>query len=372
MSLRRSVLGILLSVVMVSLSAQDAAPEQAEAPIWPALGYGLGGIDFWGLELYAALGPFNLVNDAPSRVMAYLGGGYLNDAYYRNPAGNLVADPWDLENGRFKKIQAGTKLGLELGLLYDEAAEKNSLYSRLFMLSRWQLPVFDPDQPALLETSGLPDAGGSWQTSLFMGLYWDQLDFRPRFQSYRGYALELSLEWVPGLAFNRFFGEADYLRVNAVGSVHWPLLSLSWLELYVSNRSMADALFGDTIPGNARRSVGGFKPSAATGGMVRGMESAYHDTYLKLLNNLELRAPFLPLLDSRLVPEFFAFLDLARVDDLDYSLFRNGSFLLSSGAGLFLNIKLGGFKFDLGYYLSYSFTDSRWQFLNLAIGGHHF
>ncbi|MBU0934266.1 MAG: hypothetical protein KKI09_00865 [Spirochaetes bacterium] len=362
---------LLLLCLFAGLSAQDVAGGSGITA-----DFGLAGFDMWKLELYGGLKGLQLIPGAESRVLLYAGGGYVGDAYYRDSA-DMVLAAGD-ESAAFKKAFGSGKLGLELGLLYDPALAKNNLFGRFFFKSLYESYVFDAEAPAAIEASTLPDRAGAWESSLFAGLFWDALDFNPLLQTNSGTAAEVSVDWAPGAAFNSVFGAADYVRLNASGRLYLPILESDQFGLYLTERFIADALLGtaEGIPGLARRRVGGFSLSGAPGGAVRGIDSGRYDTWLKLVNNLDLRFNFLPLFstaaaprDKILVPELFGFFDAALVDNLNYVL---ADWHASVGGGLIFNIRFAGIKFDLGYYVTYSIMEARPNFFNLVLGAHHY
>ncbi|HAW86955.1 MAG: hypothetical protein A2087_06505 [Spirochaetes bacterium GWD1_61_31] len=359
-----------MGLLLIALLALTILPAQ-EGRLAPDVG--LDGIGLWDLGLYGGLKGLELVPDVDSRALLYLRGGYVEDYYYRDTAGlmDLAADNTD-----FNKWYLVARLGLELGLVHDAILGKNSLFGRIFVRSLLAEHIFGDLVDPLLLDSGLPDMANAWETSLFAGLFLDQVGFNPWLQSNHGYALEGSVEWTPGLTFNQLNGAVDYLRANFTGKLYVPLFENDQLGLYLMDRVMADGLFGAAIPGLARRRMGGFWQTAAPGGVVRGTDNGRYDTYLKLVNNLELRFHFLPLFATAdqpeariLVPELFAFCDAAALDDLDYQF---GTVLVSAGGGLILNLRFIGIKFDLGYYVAYNFLEGSFSAFNLVLGGHHF
>jgi len=143
--------------------------------------------------------------------------------------------------------------------------------------------------------------------------------------------------------------------------------------LYLAERFIADVLLGNEtdISSFARRNVGGLDVFKGAGGTVRGMEGGRYDSFVKIINNLELRFTLLPLFGGVAVPELFAFFDVGFVDNFDYAInFNNG--LYSTGGGVFVNLSASGASIiDLGYYVSYSITEQRFNPVNIGFG-HHF
>lgn len=340
---------------------------------------GLAGFDLFRLELYAGLKGFELVPGAPSRALLYFGGGRIGDTYYRDAEDQLLPVP--LEDGtvaKFNKWNAALRLGLDIGLVYDDQLRRNSLYGQIFVKSFFDSYIENDGIPAAIGQANLADRAGAWESALFGGLVWDTVVFNPKLQSKSGAAARLSAEWAPGLAFNQLFGNAAYVRLNGGASVFLPLVETESYGLYLADLLTLDALFGDpaSIPGFARRTAGGFDRRPAPGGLVRGIEAGRYDTYLKFINNTDLRLNFMPLFapasspeDSVVVPELFLFFDAGLVDNLDW---KPGRWLASTGGGVILNLRLFGVKMDFGYYVSWSIPENRWNFFNLVLGAHHF
>jgi len=369
--------GAIRKLCVLLVTVQCAIFMSAQEAVSPALGFdfGLANIGAINLEMYAGVKGFELVPGVPSRALVYLGGGRVGDAYYRD---TNFATQVDTQHAKFNKWNAIARLGLDLGIVYDQSLQRNSVYGLFFVKSFFDSYISDDANPPAIFASGLADNTGAWETSLFAGLFWDKLVFNPRLQSRSGFATQASVEWAPGAAFNNVLGGADYVRLNSRATVFLPILETGSYGLYLANLLTLDALFGEPagIPGLARRTTGGFDRRPAPGGLVRGLDGGRHDTYLKFINNIDLRFNFLPLFslpaspqDSILVPELFMFFDAGLIDKLDW---RPGQWLASCGGGVILNLRIFGIKADFGYYVSWSIPENRWNFFNLILGAHHF
>ncbi len=380
-------LALIFACLSGNLSAQDAEPatpgieplvEIPQTDIKPD--FGLAGLKFYSLQMYGGIKGLTIIPGAQSRALLYAGGGYIGDAYYRDLASGdvLVPQPSEADpfpNSEFKRWFVQGKLGMDLGLVYNEDLEKNMLYSMIFvktMYSEFMPGSVSKNNPILYDTS-YPDRDGFFETSLFASLCLDLVRYNAAIQTAHGLAGEISVDWTPGITLNTVFGSADYLRLNLTGRGFYTVLESDKFGLYLAERAIADVLLGDdgSISAFARRNVGGLDVFSGAGGTVRGMEGGRYDSFAKLINNLELRFTMLPLFKGFLVPELFAFFDMGFVDNFDYSInFNKG--LYSTGGGIFVNLSASGATImDLGYYVSYSITEKRFNPFNIGFG-HHF
>ncbi len=342
--------------------------------------FGLAKLGLFSLQLYGGLKGIEIIPGAQSRALLYAGGGYVGDAYYRDLLTDnvLVAQSVgknQFPDSGFKRWFAQGKIGLDLGILYNEDLEKNMLYSMIFvktMYTKFMPGSTSANSPILYETD-YPDRTGFFETSLYTGLYLDLVRYNTTIQTAHGVAGEVSLDWTPGLGLNKILGSAEYLRMNLTARGFYTFLESDKFGLYLAERVIADVLLGNeaSISAFARRNIGALDVFGGAGGTVRGMEEGRYDSFVKLVNNLDLRFTMLPLFGSIVVPELFAFFDAGFVDNFDYAVnFTDG--LYSTGAGLFINLSLGGATlFDIGYYVSYSITEKRLNLFNLSFS-HHF
>lgn len=352
----------LLTVSLLALTALTAQE----------LTFGVGGFGIWYAEPYFGFKGIAIIPGADSQVLLYPGIGWVGDAYYREPTNEIMFDPTgEYPGSGFNKFILNGKLGLNLGIAYDETLEKNWLYSLMFIKTTYQQNYEGDITPNLFNTT-FPDKNGLWQNSLFLGLYYDTVKYDNNRQTASGLYAELSGEWAPSFFANTVFGNSDYIRGNVTVKGFLPLVESDSFSLYLGDRIIADILGGEQVPSIAMRQIGGFSTYSGAGGAIRGIDGGRYDSYIKLINNFDIRAPFLPLLNNLLIPEFFAFFDAGIVDDLTYNLSGTNTMLLTTGAGLALNLNLGGFQFDLGVYVSYSILENQFKYFNLMLGGHQF
>lgn len=335
--------------------------------------FGIGGFDMWYVEPYVGFKGLSIVQGADSQVLLYPGIGWVGDAYYREPNNTVMFDPTgDYFGAGFNKFIVNGKLGLNLGLAYDDALNKNWLYSLIFLKTTYQRHYTTNDIDPNLYFTTYPDKEGLWQNSVFLGLYYDRVQYNNNIQTASGFYAEVSGEWAPGFFANNLFGDSDYIRGNLTLKGFITLIESETFSLYLGDRIIADILGGAKIPSIAMRQIGGFSTYSGAGGAVRGIEGGRYDSYIKLINNFDVRAPFLPLFDNLLIPEFFAFFDAGIVDDLHYTLGAENTTLLTTGAGFALNLNLGGFQFDVGVYVSFSILENQFKPFNLMLGAHQF
>mgnify|MGYP000843948458 CR=1 FL=1 len=352
---------LLIAVVCVTaLSAQEFT-------------FGIGNFGMWYVEPFVGLKGISIIPGADSRVLLFPGVGWVGDAYYREIDNTVMFDPTgDYLGSGFDKFIVNGKLGLDLGIAYDETLEKNWLYSYVFIKTTYQTNYAREDILPNLSYTLYPDKNGLWQNSMFLGVYLDKVRYDNNRQTASGIYAEISGEYAPSFFMNNMYGDSDFIRGNVTVKGFLPIVEGDSFSLYLGDRLVADILGGAKIPSIAARQVGGFTAYSGAGGAVRGIESGRYDSFVKIINNFDVRAPFLPLFNNLLVPEFFAFFDAALVDNLDYNLGAANQTLLTTGAGLALNLNLGGFHFDVGVYLSYSILENQFKAFNLMLGAHQF
>lgn len=344
---------------------------QAESDVKPI--FGVDSVDFIYVRMYGGLDGFEFIPGAKSRFMLYLGGGYISDSYQRDIYGERVTDPEFVFPGSgFHSIALDSRLGLDLGIQYHNDLKKNWLYSRLYIMTDFQSYITDETDPSTLSQTDFPDNDGYWETSLFTSLQLDLLDIDRSDETIKGISAEAALAWVPGIGMNSVSGDADYLRFDANWSGFIPLLKNKYASLYLGDRVMFDCLFGDKIPAHAQRRMGGFKLEHATGGAVRGIDKDRFDGNLKLINNFDIRMTFPALIHPKIIPEIFAFFDMALVDNLDWVLCSFAEGIYTIGIGIFINSNLFGIALDAGWYVSWDFQEEHFNPLNIKLGVHQF
>ena len=337
--------------------------------------FGVVSLGRFRLQLYGGLKGFEIVPGVDGRILAIAGGGYVNDAYYRDLSGaEIVYSPATasaIADASFWRWFVQGKFGLDLGLIHDNHLGKNTLYA-LFLAKTYYSSFFSSTAPnAIIFTTNYPDKDGFWESSLYAGIYLDLVRFNTPMQTYHGFAAEISADWAPESGINKVRGDADYLRLNATTRGYWTLFETNALGFYVADRTIADILLGPKPSLYAKRTIGGFDAYPGAGGAVRGYEESRYDSLVKLVNNFDARLTALPLFGGRVIPEAYVFFDLGLVGEPDYRLWTD-HILSSTGGGVFLNLNLGPVQFDIGYYLCYAFMENRWNFVNITVGVHQF
>ncbi|HON89370.1 MAG TPA: hypothetical protein PK746_07855, partial [Spirochaetales bacterium] len=123
--------------------------------------FGIGGFGMWYVEPYVGFKGLSIVQGADSQVLLYPGIGWVGDAYYREPNNTVMFDPTgDYFGAGFNKFIVNGKLGLNLGLAYDDALNKNWLYSLIFLKTTYQRHYTTNDIDPNLYFTTYPDKEG--------------------------------------------------------------------------------------------------------------------------------------------------------------------------------------------------------------------
>lgn len=363
---------LTLSLLCVSIVVMA---ESNNKSMEPSMTFGLSGLGLANVELFGGFKGLEIIPGVESRFLLYTGGGYYGDSYWRDAAGTKL--PYDSKDAMFNKWAVNARLGLELGILYSGWVKRNSLTANFFVKTLYNNNIKKDGKNESIFASGVPGAEGFWKSSLFTGLDFNLVSYDRFTQSYYGAGIKGSVEWTPGLAFNRLYGEADYYRLNTELKGFLPLWRNSTSAFYIADRFTADYLGGGLIPSYAQRTLGGLYQEFGAGGFIRGIPVGSNDADVKLLNNFELRMTFPTFIGYVLIPELFTFFDTGLVDNKDYKLKAIGDALYTLGGGLktHLYYSIPGIidlKLTLGYYVTYDVRNRRWNFLNFIIGTNHF
>ncbi len=360
---------ILVLLLFVSLIA--AAEEESDSGIKPD--FGLAGFGFFNAGGYAGITGFDIVPGVDSSIRLYLFGGRYGDGYFRDTDGNQrVDESLGFSSSPLSYWRISGMAGLDLGILYSDELEKNWLYSQFYLVSDCHWHDKDPLYPSVLSQTNLPDRNGFWINSLFFSLVLDRVNSDNLRKISSGIGAELSLEWTPSFLFNQVYGDADFLRLNGKFTAYIPVLAHDAVSIYFAERAIYDYLAGDSINSYSQRTTGGFSKEPAMGGGIRGVLDFRFDANIKMLNNLDVRITFPSLFGYAVVPELFAFFDMGLMDDIDYQLCPPEEGLYTAGAGIYIDLYIFNFRFDVGYYFSYSFTEDYWYMFNYEIGSHLF
>jgi len=319
----------------------------------------------WDLRLYgldAALGyrGLSLWQGADTILWVSAGGGYQFANYFPD-----AEDTHSPEDVSYSNLNLDWRLGISQGLLYGPVLKRNLL--ELVLLYRGKVQRY-AEYDAI--PTGYPDRRGILQNSLTGGLVWDGVLRDPLYLTREGLYASVSLELVPGFLANNLEGDSQYSRANALLIGYLSLLGSREAGVYLAERLVFDYLYGQEggIPVSARTTIGGLvdlpigkNPLEGLGGAVRGILEGRFDGFVKLVNNLELRAYF-PSLSlggrgGRLTPGLLAYFDAGIYDKLTRKLSLDPVFL-STGAGLILH-PIG---FDLVLYGDYFINENRLGF----------
>jgi hypothetical protein len=345
------------------------------------------GLRLWGADVRAAYGGVSLIEGLDTFLWLGAGGAFETTAYYRLPDGSDSQPMASLflgsEVAAFKRINVLWSLGLQQGVAYRPRARKNLVELFLYYRGRYDTHL---DNGSLIFQSALADRLGLLQHSLVLGAGYDGVTelidaasigiiggadgptaFVPSQSIRRGFSAEGSVEWAPPSFVVAPAGDLAFTRLNLNLQGFIPLFAGGGAEhlfsVVLSSRFLADYLFGEAIPLNARQSVGGVSPQAAMGGVMRGIESRRFDSYIKAVANWDLRLNFPPLWIA--VPGLMVYFDLGLHDDLQRYLAIT-SLLATAGGGVVLN----AFGLDLGLFGSYFFNESRFS-LSYQLGRHY-
>jgi Surface antigen. len=329
--------------------------------------FGFYGGDTWAAIPYGGVDGIELVPGVPSRALAYFGGGYWQDGYYRDVEGNERQDPaYAFDGAYFHSWGLEGRLGMDVGLVREAGGAKNALYAQGYIKSVWR---DNADQSAVIRSSSESDRDGYWENSLFSGLVLDRMKHDQRSRSHEGLYSQASCEWAPGFAANDVLGKADWWRLNAQTQLFWRPVKTDAFVLYLGDKMVGDYVGGGAIPSHVQRQIGGFY-TYTQGCAMRGIGAWRYDGNVKLLNSVDLRMTFPVVPLQEVVPEIILFADQGLIDNRDWFKSGEGTFLSTAGSGIVLDLVFMGIPMDFGWYLSYSMTEDHWNYFNLIIMSH--
>lgn len=364
-------LTILISLCLFSipLGAQDSSPK----PV-----FGMSEINIFSLGLYGGLGNLKLIGQAPSRLILGLAGGYLKD-YYTQGADGQEIDP---DSPDFSKLrgfycwQARARLGFDLGILASPDDKEAMLKAELYLKSDFQANLGQgADTPSYIFSSDDPNRLGFLANSVYLGLRLSDVDFDQKRFVINGQEGSISAEWFPRGMLNSEFGSCDFLRLNANIWAYRPIYQANGLCVYLADRFIADALFGQDVPYYALTKTGGWALEPypyAMDGCIRGIDKGRYESKLKIINSFDVRLTLPEIFGPLCVPELMAYFDTAALDRGDYQLRYGGSGLYCAGAGLYFNFTIPkllffkDFPVVFAYAPSYNFSESRFSWLNFG------
>jgi hypothetical protein len=350
----------LVFAVLVAAAASVSAQGADSVPRNPFIL--LPNVRLWGADMTVGYRGLRLIPGVDTVFWAHLGGGWEAHALYRDfTSSGIVGTPTAANDPRapYNRLTFDWQVGLSQGIVFSDRLDRSLLEGVL--LAKWRLDRHYQNAngtSALLLDSALADRDGIFDTSFLIALRVDGVDVPPKRQTHDGVYAEASAEWSPeGL----FGSPASFVRLNGHLEGYVTLAQAAHLALVAGDRLEGDLLLspvGDvsTIPVWARASLGGmnpdtYRPEAALGGAVRGVELERFDGTLKLVNNLELRLLFPEILPVAIFPGVIAHVDAGLVDyeNLDRVVRLPEDLLVSVGVGAFLR----GLVADLVAYASY-------------------
>lgn len=306
----------------------------------------------WGGNVGVGYRGLEPVSGLDTILWVYGGGAYESLNFWRNSDdGSLIVGAGTARSSTgkasFDRAGGEWQLGAAQGILWNARKRGNLLEGFLFLRGRAYFHLEDSDSATgqLVFLSGLPDARGSLQNSLFAGLSFDDAFLDARTKVLDGISAELSAEWGPRFLWNGVYGGADFLRLNATARFFLPLFDADpaapWNVFAVGLADFASVDWtAGTVPAEIARTFGGRDARKGLGGAVRGIDSASADAVFKAVNNLEMRASLPALFLKDIVPGFVAYVDAGWYDNTGSSVSGAGQkgFLASAGCGVSLNV----------------------------------
>jgi hypothetical protein len=365
----------LLLLIPALWFAEDATPP-AEAPAAARDPF----LFTWGVRILGAdvgIGWRGLtqVPNPDTIIWLIVGGGYEWLNYFRTSSNQLYTGTDTIVPG-YSRIGGRLDLGLAQGFVWNEKLKFNLFEAFLFYRTRLDHVIDNPDVAELMIASGRPDALDLFQTSLFGGVSYNDLDTTDPHRNFRGLYAEASAEWGPEWLLNDLVGRADFIRLNLTAKYFLPVFDISPQTEMNQLSGFMGAFFGfdwcdgASIPANIQQTFGGRNPRYAMGYAVRGYEDTLFDGRLKAVLNVDFRVnlPQFKIIDV-ITPGLVAFFDSGYFNFLYYD---EQGFLFSAGLGVFVNVwKLTSFTL----YTIFDFTRPRadgayWNYLNFQFDAH--
>ncbi len=361
---KRILLIFIIAIVLVSpLLAKKIEPVIGGVKMYP---------DFWKgptpsyLEGGIAYNFGPVVNDRDTRLIAVIGGGYIQREQYRTFDG-LKIDPLSSPNSVIYDVATVLwKLGYSQEFLSSEYSDDALLTTTVAYEGRWE-KAFDPydstKHPSVLGSlgNGYSEASGADHMFLSNAILADLvLNMHKDTGTYQqGFWGKLETVISPNFLNSALSGSANFgsIRLDLVGS-YTPYQLRSEKGLNYFSVTLIDRLSSQIVIGNKVPSY--FIGSKSTmGSKVRGYEEASYNSKLSFVNNLEIRLNGPDMGIKNLFPRLIIFNDLG-FGTLGYTSNEDtgSSFIGSVGAALTISIFDA---FDIGYQVAYTFGDSKYK-----------
>lgn len=311
-------------------------------------------------------------------VTGLLSSAYESKGYYRTPDGSLYSGDDSLVS--YNRFDLLWQLGLQQGILSRADSSDDAAVAFVFYRGRYALPFEQTGQ--LFFQSGLPATDDSLTGAVVGGLAYRIVETHETTRVSRGVQAELAIEWGPAFLHNQLLSDADYSRTTLSARGYLPLYELEPEEgmnrfsAYLAGFGVLDWSTGPVIPLSVRSTTGGRSLRSAPGGSVRGYASGRFDATFKAVANAEVRANLPSIAIPEIVPGLVVYTDggyYLDEDSLSPQPTENQGFLLSSGAGFYLDL----FRFaELVFYTNYVWigTDvagASWVPFSLGFGFHY-
>jgi hypothetical protein len=218
----------------------------------------------------------------------------------------------------WRMLQTGWNLTVYQGLLHDPARPLKLNIINLFAgySGYWNLHYLDQTPDSYLFASNQADRAGWLAHILRFGVMFDDTDTNRLFNTKRGSAGQVQLEWAPRALGNDILGVSDFSRLSATLSHNLPLVGTKDFSAYLFQRTGFDLYWGDSQPLAAHYGQAGL---AATGsGSIRG--GVLPDGTMHLTSCLDIRGSFPTAFEAGIMPGFSVFWDCGLYDDRDYQL----------------------------------------------------
>ena len=370
--MKRSCIVIALALVASALPAQS---DQWEFRFGPR---------FWGVTV---AGRYTLAppspDDVETSVTGLLSPAYESAGYYRAADGSLYTVPDDGDDPAatgFNRFDVVWQFGVQQGILDRGGDTADTAVGFLLYRGQYDLPFRDDGQ--LFFASDLPEADSSLRGSIVGGIGYRDVSQDEVTRVQRGFAGELAVEWGPPFLHNQFLGEADYNRTTLVLRGYLPVYELEPVDgrnrfsAYLAALSVVDWANGPQIPHIIRATTGGRSVRSATGGSVRGYRSGRFDATFKTVGNVEARLNLPAIVVPGIVPGLVVYTDGGYFYDVSQTspvTAENSGFLLSSGAGFYLDLFDAA---ELVFYSNYLWSQTdvsgeRWVPFSLGFGFHY-
>jgi hypothetical protein len=301
--------------------------------------------------------------------------------YYRAPDGSWFAAP---EHGpasaiTYTRVDLVWQLGLQQGLLPRTDGTADKLVTYLIYQGQLNHPFQDDD--AAFFMSGRPEVEGSLRGSIIGGLAYSDIVTDQVTRLRQGLLAEATFEWAPPFLHNQVLSGANYTRTTISARGYVPLYQAppqddrNRFSAYLGTYAAVDFASGPQIPLAIRQSVGGRGMRYAPGGAVRGYGPGRFDSTLKVIGNVDARMNLPAIIIPQIVPGFVVYTDAAYFADTELTSpvdAQNSGFLVSSGAGFFLDLFSA---FELIFYTNYLWTKSdvegrQWVPFTIGFGFH--